>query len=201
MDAVVRGELEHHRTAEGVTVPDPPQAEESESGGQGQATEHEGTSALRGLDLSGPCLVLLVGVSGSGKSTYAAQHFAPTEVVSLDRLRAMLTDDAREQSVNGEAMHLAREIVRIRLDRGLTVVLDATNLSQRWRRQLLRVAAAMSAPVTAVVFDVPLDVCIKRNAARSRVVPESVLVSQREWLDATVPMLADEVGHVVWIRE
>lgn len=97
-------------------------------------------------------LVVLCGPAGSGKSTFAARHFAPTAIVSSDRCRAMLGDDERNLSVSPEAFELFHTIIdrRLRLDR-LTVA-DSTALRPDARRTLLEIARRHAAPVSLVVF-------------------------------------------------
>lgn len=73
-------------------------------------------------------LVVLVGTSGSGKSTFAATHFHPTEVISSDACRAMVSDDANDQSATNDAFDLLEYIAGKRLDRGRLTVVDATNV-------------------------------------------------------------------------
>ncbi|MFN8623083.1 MAG: ATP-binding protein [Chloroflexota bacterium] len=121
-------------------------------------------------------LVLLVGPAGSGKSTWAAAHHAPTEIVSSDALRAAVCDDPGDQAANADAFRLLHAIVRARLSRGRTTVVDATNLTDGARRPLLALAARFGRPVVAVVFRTPLQVCLGRVAARpDRDVPEEVV--------------------------
>lgn len=121
-------------------------------------------------------LVLLVGPAGSGKSTWAAAHRRPTEIVSSDALRAAVCDDPGDQDANADAFRILHAIVRARLARGRTAVVDATNLTDGARRPLLALAARFERPVVAIVFRTPLDVCLARNAARSeRRVPEDVV--------------------------
>ena len=124
-----------------------------------------------------PSLVLLVGASGSGKSTFAAKHFLPTEVVSSDRCRGMVSDDENDQRATQSAFELLDAIVGIRLrNRKLTVV-DATNLRPEDRKNLKRVAKEHDSLVSVVLFDTPRDVCITRNAARpDRNMDASVIV-------------------------
>ncbi|MBL8213273.1 MAG: ATP-binding protein [Bryobacterales bacterium] len=119
-------------------------------------------------------LTLLVGLPGSGKSTYARERGLP--VVSSDDLRHLLLDDATDQTQNRRIFGLLRQVVRMRieLERPLTV-LDATNLSTRERRTWIKLAQLYGAEVHAVFFDTPLEVCKQRNRARSRNVPEDVI--------------------------
>jgi predicted kinase len=135
-------------------------------------------------------LVLLVGPAGSGKSTWAVRHHAPTEIVSSDALRAMVADDPTDQGATPDAFRLLHAIVRARLRRGLTVVVDATNLTDGARRPLLAAAAGHGRPAVAVVFDVPLEVCLARNAGRpDRMVPEDVVRLHHAQLPAAIAAL------------
>jgi protein phosphatase len=130
-------------------------------------------------------LILLIGASGAGKSTFAARHFKPTEIVSSDRCRAAICDDENDQSVNYAAFGLLRHIARARLSLRRLTVIDATNLETRARRGLLRIAGVYRIPAVAVAFNIPLEKCLEQNRARSgRVVKEEVIsyhAAQFEW--------------------
>ena len=111
-------------------------------------------------------LVLLVGVSGSGKSTFAARHFEPTQVIGSDFCRGVVSDDENDQSATADAFALLGTIVGIRLRRGLLTVVDATNVQRRARDQLVRIAKDNDVLTTAIVLDVPESVARERNRAR-----------------------------------
>jgi predicted Zn-dependent peptidase/predicted kinase len=124
-------------------------------------------------------LVLLVGPAGSGKSTWAVRRFTMTEVVSSDAFRMLVADDATDQDATADAFRILHAVVHARLRRGLRCVIDATNVSRRARRGLLSLAARADRPVVAVVFDVPLAVCLARNEGRvERRVPADVVRRQ-----------------------
>ena len=118
------------------------------------------------LKLPDPALVVLVGVSGSGKTSFAARHFLPTEVVSSDHCRALVCDDPNEQGVNEQAFRVVHAIVRSRLELGKLVVVDATHVQPEARSPLVELARAADLFAVAIVLDVPLRVCEDRNAAR-----------------------------------
>ncbi|MGH9836471.1 MAG: AAA family ATPase [Blastocatellia bacterium] len=128
------------------------------------------------LQIPDPSLILLIGSSGAGKSTFAARHFKPTEIVSSDRCRAAICDDENDQSVNYAAFGLLRHITRARLSLRRLTVIDATNLETRARRGLLRVAGIYQIPAVAIAFNVPLEKCLEQNLTRTgRVVKDEVL--------------------------
>jgi protein phosphatase len=118
--------------------------------------------------------VVLIGAAGSGKSTFAGHHFVSDCVVSSDRLRAEMTGAASDDVVFA-ALHRR---VQARLASGLPVVVDATNTDWTWRAQLLADARRYERPAMAIVFNLPVDVCLARNAARARTVPASVIRRQ-----------------------
>jgi protein phosphatase len=111
-------------------------------------------------------LVLLIGTSGSGKSTFARKHFLPSEVVGSDQCRAMLADDENDQSVTGEAFALLHHIIGMRLKRGKMAVADATNLRREDRAALVNIARAHHALPVAIVFNLPEKTCHARNESR-----------------------------------
>ncbi len=118
------------------------------------------------LKIPEPSLVVLIGVSGSGKTSFAAQHFRPTEVVSSDHCRALVCDDPNEQGVNEQAFRVVHAIVRSRLELGKLVVVDATHVQPAARAPLIELAREHDLFAVAVVLDIPLRTCEDRNAAR-----------------------------------
>ncbi len=140
-------------------------------------------TAMPEIVLPSSSLVVLVGVSGSGKSTFAAARFRPTEILSSDSFRAMVADDEADQGATRAAFELLHLAARRRLERGRRTVIDATNLTRSARSSLIAVARATHRPAIAIVLDPPLEVCLERNAARSgRTVEASVVRRQHEAL-------------------
>jgi len=111
-------------------------------------------------------LVVLIGVSGSGKSTFGRAHFRPTEVISSDFCRGLVADDENDQSATPEAFELLHYIVGKRLKAGRLTVVDATNVQPEVRRQLVALAREHDVLPVAIVLDVPESVCVARNAGR-----------------------------------
>jgi protein phosphatase len=119
-----------------------------------------------GISVPELSLVVLVGISGSGKSSFAAKHFRATEVVSSDYCRALVSDDETDQSASADAFELLHFIVAKRLERGKLVVVDATNVQPEARRPLVALAKRYHVLPVAVVLDVPEAVCAQRNTGR-----------------------------------
>ncbi len=112
------------------------------------------------------CLVALVGASGSGKSTFAAQHFGRFEVISSDFCRGLVADDENDQSASKDAFDVLGYIAGKRLAAGRLTVVDATNVTQEARRQLVELAKAHDVLPVAIVLDVPASVASERNRSR-----------------------------------
>jgi protein phosphatase len=111
-------------------------------------------------------LVVLIGATGSGKSTFARKHFIESEIVSSDACRAIVSDDANNQAVSGDAFELVRFIAEKRLKHRKLTVIDATNVRSADRRMWIEVARRWHALPVAVVLDPGLDVCVARNKLR-----------------------------------
>ena len=112
-------------------------------------------------------LVLLIGPSGSGKSTFARKHFQPTEVLSSDFCRGLVSDDENSQEATGDAFDVLKYVVGKRLARGLLTVIDATNVQPESRKPLVELAREHDVLPVAIVLDVSERVCRERNAARA----------------------------------
>ncbi|MER6750840.1 polynucleotide kinase-phosphatase [Streptomyces fungicidicus] len=126
------------------------------------------STAVRGraLPVTDLSLVVLVGASGSGKSTFARRHFKPTEVISSDFCRGLVSDDENDQSASRDAFDVLHYIAGKRLAAGRRTVVDATSVQPDARRQLVALAKEHDVLPIAVVLDVPEEVCAERNAAR-----------------------------------
>ena len=111
-------------------------------------------------------LVALIGASGSGKSSFAARHFAPTEIISSDRLRGWVADDETDQSATTDAFEVLHFIAGKRLAARRLTVIDATSVRPEDRRLLVDLARKYHALPVAIVFDLPEALCIERNKGR-----------------------------------
>ncbi|GHG96023.1 polynucleotide kinase-phosphatase [Streptomyces rubradiris] len=127
----------------------------------------EAQHKARVLPVTDLSLVVLVGASGSGKSTFARRHFKPTEVISSDFCRGLVCDDENDQSATRDAFDVLRYIAGKRLAAGRRTVVDATSVQQDSRRQLIELARKHDVLPIAIVLDLPEEVCAERNAARA----------------------------------
>ncbi|MEU3888486.1 polynucleotide kinase-phosphatase [Streptomyces sp. NPDC029041] len=121
----------------------------------------------RVLPVTDLSLVVLIGASGSGKSTFARRHFKPTEVISSDFCRGLVSDDENDQSATKDAFDVLHYIAGKRLAAGRRTVVDATSVQSDARRQLIDLAKQYDVLPIAIVLDVPEEVCAERNAART----------------------------------
>ena len=119
-----------------------------------------------GLGIPELSLVVLVGVTGSGKSTFARAHFKPTEVISSDFCRGLVADDENDQSATPAAFELLHYIAGQRLASGRLTVVDATNVQPEARRELVMLAREHDVLPVAIVLDLPEKLCAERNASR-----------------------------------
>ena len=143
--------------------------------------------------LPADAMVVLVGPSGSGKSTFAARHFAPTEILSSDALRAMVADDASDQTATEAAFELLHTALAMRLARRRLTVVDATSVEGWARERLLAVARRLRRPTAAIVFNLPLATCLERNAARTdRRLPPAAIRRQHALLRDSLDRLHGE---------
>ncbi|MFF0340400.1 polynucleotide kinase-phosphatase [Kribbella sp. NPDC004875] len=112
-------------------------------------------------------LVVLVGASGSGKSTFARRHFLPTEVISSDFCRGLVSDDENDQAATKDAFEVLHFIAGKRLAAGRLTVIDATNVQPEARKELVNLAREYDVLPVAIVLNPPERVCVERNEQRS----------------------------------
>ncbi|MBD0395837.1 MAG: AAA family ATPase, partial [Microcoleus sp. C1-bin4] len=111
-------------------------------------------------------LVVLIGASGSGKSTFARQHFLPTEILSSDYCRGLVSDDENNQAATADAFEVLHLIAAKRLAAGKLTVIDATNVQPESRKFLLELARKYHCFLVAIVLDLPEKTCADRNQQR-----------------------------------
>ncbi len=144
-------------------------------------------------------LVLLIGASGSGKSTFAARHFDADAIVSSDRLRGEFGGDEADQRATNAAFRRLHQWVEARLAAGTLTVVDATNVEWMGRAELLNRARHHGRPAIAIVFDLPLERCLTRNTARPRTVRPAIIRRQHEELRRSLDRLDLEGFSAVYV--
>lgn len=145
-----------------------------------------------GPPLPDPCLVVLAGAAGAGKSTWAATHYARTEIVSTDALRAVVGTGTADLDASVDAFAVAELVIEARLRRGLTTVVDTLGLDADRRQALRERARAAGLPAVLVVLDTEPRLCRARNADRDRPVPADVLTGQLRRVRALLARIGDE---------
>ena len=139
------------------------------------------------------CLIVLVGSSGSGKSTFARKHFTASQIVASDQCRVMVVDDAASQSANEDAFALFHQWIGLRLKHRRLTVADSTALKPSARERFFELAKTYRVPIYVLAFDVPVEEALRRNAARpDRQVGETVIAKHRLTFDQAVRELAKE---------
>ncbi|MFJ4858646.1 AAA family ATPase [Streptomyces sp. NPDC088730] len=146
-----------------------------------------------------PPLVCLIGAAGSGKSTWAST-WPDTQVLELDKFRALVSDDAGCQESTADAVFALQAVLEARLARRKTTVIDATNCEQSVRADLIATARRHGVPAVALLVPTPADVCVERQEGRpaNRRVPEHVVRAQHAaMVDAFSGLPAEGFDHVV----
>src|SRR5580692_2201012 len=147
-------------------------------------------------------LVVLVGPSGSGKSTFARKHFLPTEVLSSDACRAMVSDEENNQAVTNDAFEVLHFIAAKRLALGRLTVIDATNVQPEARRPLVALARQYHCLPVAVVLNLPEKLCQERNRLRDeRDFGPHVVRQQQSQLRRSLRGLAKEGFRHIFVLE
>jgi len=151
------------------------------------------------IELPEPCLVVLIGTTGSGKTTFAREHFRPTEVLSSDSFRGMVSDDENDQGATADAFDALHFVLGKRLGARRLTVVDATNVLSRARAQLEALAARFGMPRVAIVLLTPMHVCEERNRLRpDRQDLRAVLLRQYGALRRTLDEIDAEGFEHVW---
>ncbi|WP_371497053.1 polynucleotide kinase-phosphatase [Kitasatospora sp. NBC_00374] len=153
----------------------------------------EAAQPVRRLPVTDVSLVVLIGTTGAGKSSFARKHFRPTQVVSSDFCRGLVADDENDQSASADAFAVLHYIVGKRLAAGRLTVVDATNVQPEARKQLVALAREHDVLPIAIVLDIPPGVCAERNRHRpDRQLPAHVIPRQQRELRRSLKGLERE---------
>ncbi len=146
------------------------------------------------IPIASKTLIVLCGPAGSGKSTFAAQHFTPTQIVSSDVCRALISDSERNFHINRDTFDLFHLIIQKRLKLGRLTVADSTALYPFARTPLLEMAKQAGFHTCLLVFHVPFAVCKSRDGQRARQVPIDVIANHCDLLQDT----RQDMHHEPW---
>ena len=147
-------------------------------------------------------LVILIGPSASGKSTFARKHFKPTEIITSDLCRALVADDENAQDATAAAFEVLHLIASKRLESGRLTVIDATNVQPESRKSLVELAKKYYCLVVGIVFDMPERVMIERNKLRTdRTVRQDVIHRQRDQMRRSQRFLKREGFRYIFTLE
>ena len=146
-----------------------------------------------------PSVILLIGISGSGKTTFANKHFKPSEILSSDNFRKMISGDENDQSVTKYAFELLHSVASKRLEQNKLIVIDATNVQNYARNIIIRLTHKHSIPSIAIIFNLPIDICKHQNSNRHRVVPTEVIERQHKELINTLYSIKNDDLDSVYI--
>ncbi len=150
--------------------------------------------------LPDPALIVLIGASGSGKSTWAQAHYRTAEIVSSDDLRGIVGSGRHDLDASADAFRLLDDIVTGRVRRNLATVIDTLGLEPARRQTYLALARTHKLPAIAVVFDTPAKLARERNAGRDRPVPAPVLAAQlAQASDIQAQLVAEGWDRIVTI--
>ncbi len=145
-------------------------------------------------------LVLLIGPSGAGKSTFARKHFRPTEILSSDFFRDMISDDENNQAVSKDAFEVLHLVAAKRLSIGKLTVIDATNVQPEARNALIALAHEYHCSPVALVLNLPEALCFKRNEERpNRKVGPSIVHLHIQQLQISLSSLEQEGFRPIYI--
>lgn len=132
------------------------------------------------LNMNKPILAVMVGISGSGKSTYAngLKTSLNAQLVETDAIRQEITGNAQDQTQNSRVFDIAKKRVNDYLAQGKNTIIDATSLTIRDRKDWIELGKKNDAEIRAYFIDTPIDVCKSQNNKRQRKVPDFVIDRQ-----------------------
>ena len=157
---------------------------------------------LHVIRLIRPSVVLLCGPAACGKSTFVAQHFRPTQIVSSDHARALVCDDDRDQRYQTQAFALLHFLIEQRLSINRLCVVDSTALTAPARKSLLEIARRYQVPAAVLLFDVSLETCLERDAQRERTVGRAIIERQYEQFgEAKTTLQQEGFDQVIELRD
>ena len=139
-----------------------------------------------------PSVVVLCGPAACGKSTFAARHFRPTQIISSDQARGLVCDDERDQRFQAQAFALLHCLIEQRLSINRLCVVDSTALTASARQSLLELGRRYRVPAVVLLLDVPLETCLDHDAKRERTVGRQVIERQYQLFEQAKSAIKQE---------
>ena len=159
-------------------------------------------SSVKVIRLIRPSVVILCGPAACGKSTFATKHFRPTQIISSDQARALVSDDERDQRFQAQAFALVHFLIEQRLSINRLSVVDSTALTPPARKSLLELARKYHVPAVILLLDVPLETCVERDAKRERTVGRQVIERQYQICEQVKSSIKQEgFDQVIELRD
>jgi len=143
-------------------------------------------------------VLILVGTSGAGKSTFANKHFPPTMVASTDFCRSQICDSSENQKVSQDAFEMFYMHIEKRIKNGYPVIADSTALKAKYRQKIKEIAKKYNYKVGVILFDIKTKQCIKNDLSRERSVGKDVIMYQSQNLEKTKDELTTEKYDFNW---
>src|SRR3989344_2971819 len=162
---------------------------------KGSFSRPESKEEEKEIHIGKKTLVLIAGLPGSGKSTFAMRHFPLDSIISTDRIRQEISNNPANQLVSDKAFFLAKRMAEERLERGEIAVIDAQNLAEETRAQFYQAAEAHGARVEAILLDVDYREATARNKKRKKDVGEEYIRARRGTQRVALKSL-EKSGHV-----
>jgi len=152
------------------------------------------------IEIPEKAVIMLMGCTSSGKTSFGLKHFKKTEVLSSDAFREMIADNENDQSVTKDAFALLYHTARLRLKKGKRCVIDATNTQAFARRQVLKLAWSFDLPCIAIVLNVDENTLLERNRKREdRGYPDYVVERHFRELNESISVLGEEGFNSVYV--
>lgn len=138
-------------------------------------------------------IILLVGASNSGKTTFAnlALQSCPTPFIYInaDKMRGLIGKDESDQSVNGLVFATLERMCDYLMSLNKPIIVDCTNYNKKNRKLWVALAKKYNYKLAAVILNTKIEECIARNEKRDRKVPVEII--QKHFDNFEVPTLEE----------
>lgn len=143
-----------------------------------------------------PEVIVICGLSGSGKSTWITKHCVNHQVISLDKIRQALTGSEADQRQNKKVIAIAKEHLKDCLRKRQSIVWDATNIRRDFRQQLFDIVRRYDGLMNLVMIVQPVECSIKQNRQRNNGLAEQVILQQQDRFEFPLPLEAHQIKFI-----